>query len=270
MIDLKLIYELYTKEINDRLTRALNTLVAYKESHAHLKTLLLQYKDVIEKYSNLTIEVLFDSTSIGVLNQLRFPDYVVFKEGNKIPFKAIRMYIEKYIECNKIIETTNIEVNKCKQELITFKLYKLIISKCNDKIIEKVITENYKAEPLKSFGAISVIRVHNEHRRPNWGVSNKLRKAILEKGGIPYTKEGEEEATKNGIEYKGEEWLVFHPPLDFFIQWHTKWISKELNPYLRDYKYTPARGNNSIVKRLQAVKDDRERALLLYTRTLNK
>ena len=68
---------------------------------------------------------------------------------------------------------------------------------------------------------------------------------------------------------KGIKYLFYHPTIDFFLHWHTKWITIELNPFIKDYKYNPARGINSIVTKLQNVKQDREKALSLYTRTLN-
>jgi hypothetical protein len=267
MIDIKLIYELYTKELNDKLKNALSLKLSYTESYNNLQTLIKEYKAVIEKFSTITLEELFNSTSISTLNDLRFPLTVVYNNGKQIPFKVLRMYIEKYLECNKNINNATIEINKCKKELIPFTLYNKIISKCNNKIIDKIIEENYKAEPLKSFGSISVIRNYNEHRRINWGASNKLKAEIENRGGIAYNKEEELKAIAEGKEYTGEDWLVIHPFLDFYLEWHTKWISKKLNPVLRDYKYTPARGVVSIVSKLQKVKNDRDRALLLYTRT---
>ena len=46
------------------------------------------------------------------------------------------------------------------------------------------------------------------------------------------------------------------------------WIFKINNPIIKDYSYRPARGKVSIVSKLQMVKNNRERAEQLYTRTL--
>lgn len=265
MIDLKLIHELYIKNINTKLKRLLVENVKYNDSYNQLKTLLSEYEHTIKKYSEVTIEEVYRATSIRFLTSLRFPVYSVYIDGKQVNFKAIKLYIEKYIWYNKIITSNNKKIKQYKEELISFTLYNRVIKEFNNQVIDKIINENYLFTPLPSFGAIGVIQNYNEHKRPNWGVSNKKKAEILAKGGIPYIK-ADAEKDEN---YKGEKWLTYHPFLDFYLQWHTKWISKELNPFLKDYTYYPARGKQSIVSKLQIIKQDRERATLLYNRTLD-
>ena len=265
MIDLKLIYELYIEHINFSLKKLLQDIVEHTENHKKLKKLLTSYENSINTYSNHTLEEILSITNIRKVNTITFPRTTVYKQGKAINFKAIKLYIEKYVWYNTIIVSLNKKIDKHNKELINFKVYSNIINKFNTKVIDKVVNKNYFFEAVPSFGALSVIKNHNERNRVDWGKSNKKKKEIIAKGGIPYIK-ADAESNEN---YKGEKWLFYHPIIDFFLHWHTKWITIELNPFIKDYKYTPARGVNSIVTKLQNVKQDREYALSLYTRTLN-
>ena len=265
MIDLKLIYELYIENINIKLTHLLKENVTYEESHNTLKELLLGYDSNINKYGNIPLKDILKATDINIIPSLRFPTSAVYIDGKQVNFKAIRLYIEKYIWCNNIVKGNNKKILQYKIELVSYKLYSRIILEFNAQVIDKIINNNYLFNIVPSFGALSVIQNYNEHKRPNWGASNKNKAKIIANGGIPYNKI-EDEATEN---YKGEKWLEYHPFLDFYLHWHTKWISKKYNPVLRDYSYKPARGKNSIVSKLQVVKQDREQARILYNRTLN-
>lgn len=265
MIDLKLIYELYIEHINLSLKKVLKDIVEHTESHKQLTILLSKYEPTINRYSNYTLKEILGMTNINLVSTITFPKANVYEKGKVVNFKAIKLYIEKYIWCNNIIISLNKKLSRYKNELITFKLYSNIINKFNTKVIDKIVNDNYYFEGVPSFGALSVIQNHNERKRVDWGRSNKKKKEILEQGGIPYIKADAE----NNENYEGIKWLYYHPAIDFYLHWHTKWITIELNPFIKDYKYSPARGVNSIVTKLQHVKQDREHALSLYTRTLN-
>lgn len=266
MIDLKLIYELYIENVNIKLKKLLIENVSYKKSHTQLKEILSPYETIIKRYLNTTLEEIFKITNTHFSSSLRFPSSPIYIDGKKINFKAIKLYIEKYIWCNNIVTNDNKKIAQYKEELILFSLYSHIITEFNRKVIDKIINENYLFSIVPSFGAIGVIQNHNKRKRPNWGESNKKKAKILAKGGIPYVK-----ADADTIDnYQGEEWLVYHPFLDFYLHWFTKWISKKHNPFLKDYAFNPARGKNSIVTKLQTVKQDRNKALALYNRTLDK
>lgn len=266
MIDLKLIYELYIENINIKLKKVLVENVLYNENHIKLKNLLYTYKDVIKRYFNTTLEEILDTTNTHFSSSLRFPSSSIYIDGRKVNFEAIKLYIEKYIWCNNIVTNDNNKIAQYKEELITFSLYGHIIIEFNKKVIDKIIHENYLFSIVPSFGSIGVIQNYNKRNRPNWGESNKRKAKIIAKGGIPYVK-ADADTINN---YKGEEWLSYHPFLDFYLHWYTKWISKKHNPFLKDYTYHPARGKNSIVTKLQTVKQDRNKALALYNRTLDK
>lgn len=263
MIEINVMYELYINRLN-------SSLLSYREiREENLKykkqyfELIEKYKKIINKYTTLDFDTLVKATSLDVLDKAKHKKAYI--DGKEVNFAIIKLYIEKYIRHNGIVHTSLKHEKSIKSKIIKATIYKKIISKFNAKVIDKIIYDNYYFSINPLFGSIGVVQNENKNLRPDWGRSNKLRQEIIDRGGIPYIKE---EAEKDP-NYKGEKWLVYHPSIDFFIQWHTKYVAKKYNPVLGDYKFKPARGKVSIVTKLNEVKSDRDRAFALYTRTPN-
>lgn len=266
MIEINLMYDLYVEDINYKLNKALESKLKYLQSHTNLKNILIKNRDIFQVYSNTDVDTVLRVTNKNITKRIKFPNTPKYINGKRINFEAITLYIKQYVSMNNLISKLNHIIEKCNTEKISFQLYKKIIRKFNNKVIDKIVHENYHFVPFPSFGGISVIKNHNERKRVNWGVSNRNKKEILMRGEIPYIKADAEKIK----DYKGVEWLEYHPTVDFFLHWHRLYISHRINPILSDYMYKPARGVSSIVSKLQLVKDNRERALNLYTRTLKK
>lgn len=264
MIEINLMYEIYINHLNVKLTSYLNKSIEADKHKNSFKNLLESYKNTINTYLNISYNDLLKEINI---NNIIYPTYKIYNNGKELNFNIVKLYIEKYIYYNNKYNNYYNKYNTIKNKIISLKIYKEIILKFNSKIINKIIYKNYHFNFYSFFGAISIIQNKNERKRVNWGISNKNKKELLKKGEIPYIKE---DAEKQGEKYKGKKWLVYHPSIDFFLHWHTKWIAKKLNPYLKDYKYIPARGKNSIVSKLQDIKENRERALSIYTRKCNE
>ena len=212
-----------------------------------------------------SLEVILGSRDKKLGANLRFPLSPVFNNGKQVNFKVIQLYIEKYISFNTIVNSNDKKIEELKQNLISYSLYRRIVLMFNTAVADKIIEENYLFNLVPSFGSVGAIHNYNEHKRVNWGESNKKKADIIAKGGIPYIK-GDAEIIEN---YQGEKWLSHHPPLDVFLHWSTKWITKELNHNIKDYKYKPARGNTSITTKLQEKKKELgDKALLFYNRTI--
>lgn len=265
MVEINLMYKLYIEHINFKVKKSLEENKSLESSHKQLQELIQSYDKIISLYTNTTVKKIFILINEQSINNIKFPTYSIYDNGKKINFKAIRLYIEKYIWYNRIIIINKNKININKAEIISFKLYKKILSSFNLKIIDQIVDNNYSLNLVPSFGEICIIKNENHKKRVNWGDSIKTKNEILQKGGIPYLKE---KADKDS-NYKGEKWLKYFPTIDFFYHWKTKWISKNLNPFLKDYKFTPARGVSSMVSKLKEAKQDRDRAFKLYTRILN-
>ncbi len=108
------------------------------------------------------------------------------------------------------------EANKIRKELavidsgiITAKVYKAIIKKFNSKILDWLLRGGYLLR-VKGLSFIAVRTKENlsTKRRIDWGTSNKRKKAIIERGEIPFQSiknEAGEIIGNNG----GEHWLTY-------------------------------------------------------------
>jgi len=263
MIEINVMYALYIDKLNVSLIEYKEIIrinLTYKKQYLNL---LENYKKEINRYSNSKYDFLIKSTSTNVLNNLKFTRG--FKDGKEINFDIIKLYLEKYLTHTTILNKTIKYEKDIKSKVITATIYKKIINKFNGKVIDRIIYDNYYFSINPLFGSIGVVQNENKNLRPDWGKSNKNKKRILDKGGTPYLKKDAESVSN----YQGEEWLVYHPSVDFFVQWHTKYVAKKYNPILSDYKFKPARGKKSIVMKLNEVKGNRDNAFSLYTRTPN-
>lgn len=263
MIEINVMYQLYIEKLNislEEYKEVIETNLKYKKQYLEL---IEKFKREINKYSNLDYDTIIKAKTINVLDGVEFKK--AFNNGKEINFNIIKLYIEKYITHSVALNKATKYEKDIKNKIVKAVIYKKIINKFNVKVIDKIIYDNYYFSINPLFGSIGVVQNENKNKRPDWGRSNKLRQQIIDKGGIPYLKD---EAEKDP-NYKGEEWLIYHPAIDFFVQWHTKYIAKKFNPVLGDYKYKPARGKTSIVTKLNEVKCDRDRAFALYTRTPN-
>lgn len=266
MVDIKVMHEIYVRELNTKKDVFKNKLSEYISKHEKLVELLCKHKDTINLYLNVTLNNILSNTSKNFIDSITYPIMKVYDNGKEINFDVIKLYIKEYTWVNNIIVTYKREIEKIDNQIIPFKDYSDIINSFNNQMIDKIIHENYKFEPRATFGSIYVIRNENERKRVNWGASDKKKKQLIEEGKIPYKKED----ALTIPNYQGVNWLVYLPSIDYYLQWSKTYTGIKLNPWLKDYGYNPARGVNSIVSKLTEVKKDTELAARLYTRTIKK
>lgn len=271
MIKLKLIHELYQEDL---ITSIKTKKEKIEELEIRIKPIiqvLQKYEYVIDNYTNITYKSLLKLSEINDILRIKFPVIPIYHKGKEVNWTAIKMYIEAYAKVNKYLLQAKADVNRLEKQKISYTLFRKIIIKANFKIITKIIESNYLFSPLKSFGSIGIIVNHNERKRVNWGISNKNKKDLIAKGLIPYKKEDALKAKKEGKEYKGIEYLVYHPTTDYFLHWFKTAPAINYNVFLKSYKFKPARGgNSSITTRFSKFKKTIENISQVYTRTLNK
>ena len=251
-------YEIYLTDLNQKIDKTNNEIKAYQGKVDGIASMLEKHRENINAYCSFNFEDILKLTSLEALKELKFPDFAVYSNGKEVNIKSLKMYITTYVEYNHKLTSFKRQLDRHSKEYIDFKTYRTIIKDFNRDMCDKIVNDNYMFKLLPSFGAIGVIKKTNKRKRIDWGKSTRNKNAILAKGGIPYIK-ADAEADPN---YQGEEWIVHRPSTDFFLEWHTP-----SNPYYKSpYRYTPARGVNSIVSKLSVIKVDRVRAFKLYTR----
>lgn len=265
MLKVNNIYEIYIRFSVNKIEELKKQNEVYKNNLLILNNKIKKYETVLEKYCRTDVDTVLAFNNKSHIKNVYFPNYPIYDKGNKINFKALKLYITKYIEYNHIFTKNTQLIKKYKKEIISKRVFVAIIKKFNSKIVDKIVYNNLNFTINKLFGTIGIYKVVSKRQRINWGQSTKNKNKLLEQGKIPYIKADAE----NNPNYKGEQWIVYRSPLDFFIQWRRNTLSQQLNPMLADYSFIPARGNNSFVSRLGEFKKDVTKALKTYTREDN-
>lgn len=136
---------------------------------------------------------------------------------------------------------------KCEDYLISIEIYKYVIKTFNKRIVEKIL-EGYKFNLGANLGFIAIKRLKRNHNRLsiNWGASKKLKKEIIERGGIPYNKETAPD---------GEKWFVYYTD-DYKHLWFWKrsWCTVKNKSF---YAFRPTTGKSGNIKKLvKYIKDN--------------
>lgn len=147
---------------------------------------------------------------------------------------------------NLSIETQRIEYRKFSKMAFTF--FKAI----TNSLIETGVSFNLGG----SMGGIHIVAKERKPRTNkvtgaevypvNWGESNKVKAAIIERGGIPYHKDTAPD---------GEQWLVYHTSgWNPYIVWKAGSvlhpIKKKVVPRFPYITYLPSSGEDSLLDRL--------------------
>jgi hypothetical protein len=253
MIQLTELHLFYTQEIKN-----------YKEQCKHLKVLkkdLIKYKNKILKNEYFLINY----TNFVSLEELEKADNfeLIFKEELPLSSKKslekdlidmITGYFKAYKQVEEEKEYVIDVINITKQQ------FNFILKTFNEKLVEKMIFEG-KQYYFPNVGKIAVINQPRKKLTPNWEVSNKNKEDIIARGGIPYKVidyDEENQPISNG----GEKWLVYHEndnhPYFKLIPYIKKEEQLTYKKGMTDFiRFIPAKGNNSIIKKLNiAVRND--------------
>lgn len=137
-----------------------------------------------------------------------------------------------------------------KGDLINQRIFTFILKRFNKLLMEALVTKGYEFYS-KGLGTIKVDFKKNKKNIVNWGISLRNKNAIIERGEIPYLKEDAMKAEREGVEYKGVQWLVYLNDYSLFYDWRYTPSDKFRQPNVLDYWVYPLRGINSPVTYLQ-------------------
>jgi len=254
-------YELYVRNLDAQATKTIDARPALEEAVATLGTLIKGQERLLTEYCKTDVATILAASSKTILSTIKFPIMDLYEDGKKLNFAILKMYVTRYVDCNRALRANLRKEELAKVKHINFTLYRMIIMKFSRKMVDKIVEGGYSHKLVPSFGGFTVYGVESRRKRINWGQSIKNRDAIYAKGGIPYVKE----AALFLDDYKGEKWMVYRPPLDYFVRWdkpNDQYL--EYNPIMKDYFYRAARGKKSIAMQLCEYKQDGDRAKELY------
>jgi len=171
--------------------------------------------------------------------------------------------LKKLIELNKLIDKRDKKLNKLKNEIISYKIYKDVISIFNKSLIDEIL----KGEHINLGFGVGTIKIKKRKRdlsRPviDWGETNKLKEEIINNGGTLY-KVLKRDKDNNILEdNNGEKYLVYRTD-EYYYMWHWKKSHCTL-PNFELYSFAPTTGDNGNIKRLAKYRKENEYADLKY------
>lgn len=209
----------------------------------------LSQKELTEKIEIVSKEI---SNLLKVQNKLvewfKYRDILV--DGTALPIKVeieiqnIKLYNVQATHYNNVIVTL-----KSKEEYrtrllgykIPKKIFLFILRRFNQLLYQELIHNAYVFKDA-TLGKLLVIVNKNKKNAINWGESTKNKKVLLDKGEIPFTKEGEDLAKAKGEEYKGKQWLEYLPTYSLFFNWELENSNFIRLPNMKNFEFRPIRG----------------------------
>lgn len=230
----------YIEGLKTSININLEEIFQLNKSKDYLFNSIEPYKDYLLNFTNIDIE------SIKTITR-QIPEKAiiirVFQLG--LDLNILVFKINSIITINKNIENLEKKNEKLKSLFIKKNIFKCIINKFNIKISDRIIEKGYSY--FLGFG-LSKIRIKKikcdtrKKKRINWFESNKTRKEIEARGGIPYAVTERDYLKHKLADNGGEEWFTyFTAPFDFLWFWNKRYCTVINSEY---YKFKPTCYNN--------------------------
>lgn len=200
---------------------------------------------------NICVEILSINEELKKLNDslvyiTSFLNELKIKITESPLFSHYKAMFNSYSITKSNIDKRIAQITKRKEELLASKVsieeYKFIVRTFNKLITKRIIETGYKLK-IGNLGAIRIRsdrKVDSVKRRINWGISNKNKELIEQRGGIPFKATYEiidGKKTKVG-DNGGEKWLIKHTnPYEIFWCWDKRG-SNLLNQSLYKLNFT--------------------------------
>lgn len=234
-------YDDYNKAIFESKTALINDLNSYNITRDYLTDKLVPYKHYIETFTNI------DYNRIKVLDKV-IPDKAIKSFTNSIglDINILKSTINNIVNINKNINKINAELKFIEESKVAKDIFKEVIYRFNTKISDEIIYKGYIFRPGFGIGNTRIKKVRTDTRvkkRINWNESNKLRKEILSRGGLPYAVIKRDELGRALENNGGEMWFVyFNTDFDYLWHWGKKTATVTNRVY---YKFRPTLYNNT-------------------------
>lgn len=196
MIRNRTMYDLYVA-YND--LKVKNLEIEIKETEKACKKVLTILKPYLERVHKLIDYNLF---LLGKVPKL--PKECLTHED-----KYINVQVKLYYRLYSSFPDKKLEVKRLKESIIDYSTFNFIINTFNERLSDEMVYNKYEFEQ-STIGKICIVKNRTKNNYIDWGNSNINKAKLLEEGKIPYIKEDEKKAIEQGIEYKGEPWLVYH------------------------------------------------------------
>lgn len=195
----------------------------------------------IENFTNI------DYNSLDNLDKC-ISDKVVksFVSSVSLSIEGLKLTVNGIVQINRNLNKSKEALQIIEKSDLDKDLFKEIIYRFNTKVSDEIILKGYIFRPGFGIGNTRIKKVACDTRikkRINWGESNKNKKEILLRGGIPFAVTKRDDFGKAIEDNNGEKWFVyFDTPFDYLWHWGKKTANALNIPY---YKFRPTKYNNS-------------------------
>lgn len=235
------IYDHYNNAIFETRSALKNDIEKYERTKEYFLDKLVPYKHYIDNFTNI------DYDNLKVLDKT-IPDKSIrsFTGSIGLNIETLKHTVNGIAQINKGLNKANAELELVNKSEMDKELFKEIIYRFNTKISDEIIYKGYVFRPGFGIGNTRIKKVRTDLRvkkRINWDESNKLKKAIIARGGIPFKVTERDEFGKAIANNGGEMWFVyFNTDFDYLWHWGKKTATAINIPY---FKFRPTKYNNT-------------------------
>ena len=260
------IYSRYCSSLNVEKNNLKEELKGLLNSKEYILNTLKEYSSFLNTFCTTTYENLENLNLIYLNRSILQKKYENEFELVQVETKVKRL-VNVLIEIKRRVKQIEDRLKEIETLIVDSKVFVNVIGSFNSKIIESIL-KGYVFNLGYRLSYICIKRKDislRKRKKIDWGTSNKNKKEILERGGIPYEvltrNEDGSIATDNG----GEYWLAYHNKSIEYL-WH--W-AKGRAPFPNKffYKFKPTycgAANNGCVQKLKQLENSNSEFLKYF------
>jgi hypothetical protein len=235
------IYEQYTRAVFENRSALTNDINHYTKSKDYLLGKLVPFKHYLDNFTNIDYKEIKDLDRVIPEKSIK-----TFTNLVGLDVQSLKITLDAIVDINRILKKSNKELDEVNKSEMDKDLFKEIIYRFNTKLSDEIIYRGYIFRPGFGIGNTRIKKVRTDLRvkkRINWCESNKIKKEIIARGGIPFKVTLRDDLGKIVEDNGGEKWFVyFNTDFDYLWHWGKKTATAINVPY---YKFRPTKYNNT-------------------------
>lgn len=252
------IYKRYSSKIELELSSLRQEKANLENSKEYVLKNLETYKDFIESFCTIRLDEI-DKVTLSYFNrtilQKKYEDH--YSKENLIELETkVKRLVNAFVAIKKRLSEIDYRTLELKNFSVDSSVFNNVIGSFNKNIIDEIL-RGYSFNFGYSISYIKILGVDVSKRKKkkvDWGNSNKNKKEIISRGGIPYEVLERDKEGKILLDNSGEHWMVYHnKSIEYLWHW-AKGRAPFQNKYF--YKFKPTycgAANNGSVQKLRKI-----------------
>lgn len=242
-------------------------LISLNKSRNYLIDFIYTYEQYINNFTNINLDKIRE-----IIRHIPEKSIIVLTNQLGLDLKRLVFSINGIVFLNKVIIKIEERIIRLKKLFINKEIFKTVLNKFNTKISDKIIDKGYTYHLGFGISKIRIKKIKCDNRRKkliNWNESNKKKKEILDRGGIPFAVIERDEFKRRISDNGGEDWFIyFNTMFDYLWYWSKKRCTITNASY---YKFKPTCYNNTTkggnlgnINRLKRLVTNNDDSLKIY------